>query len=610
MLFLFSAFSLFAAEKSSAKEETNNTAKYVKTEAQKDILTKEERAWLELHPIITLASTEDYPHLASRDEQGIIRGFDADLIAQINQNLNINLTLKLFRGWDDAYESAKMGFVEGILSLSQTAERENIFYFSPVYHNDPTYIITSQEDHTIRSLQDFKSKIIATEKNSIINELVLKEIPNAKLVHGSTIQDVLQLIRSKRSHGALLEGMENYDLDSLGLKISGTIFTKSGEYTIGTHKKNPLLASIITKGINSISKNQMQAMKKKWFNKVSNTSLFSPEELNYIHNSPIIKVGVEDWPPMISTKDGKTIEGIVGELLTRVIQISGLKTELVAKKWNYLLEDFKENKIDILPATYYTEERAKFGLFSDAYTNINNVLYINKDNQYIKSFPDLEGKTLAIQKGFGTIDAIRKKFSKITIIETPTLQDAIIKVSNKEADALFEAQIVAQNYIQQLLITNLKPIYQNSIEENSLHFFSKKDNPILQSILNKALQSIPPQEKNNIIDKWLHQNIKRNINIAFAKDKEPYSSEQTLMKGIEYDIVKAVLAKSNLLTSYEKNLPQKEIQNALFEDQKLDAVVGIKSKNDSLYHSDVLISLQSIAVMICQHFMIHRNKYV
>lgn len=284
VLFLFSAFSLFAAEKSSAKEETNNTAKYVKTEAQKDILTKEERAWLELHPIITLASTEDYPHLASRDEQGIIRGFDADLISQINQNLNINLTLKLFRGWDDAYESAKMGFVEGILSLSQTAERENIFYFSPVYHNDPTYIITSQEDHTIRSLQDFKSKIIATEKNSIINELVLKEIPNAKLVHGSTIQDVLQLIRSKRSHGALLEGMENYDLDSLGLKISGTIFTKSGEYTIGTHKKNPLLASIITKGINSISKNQMQAMKKKWFNKVSNTSLFSPEELNYNPN--------------------------------------------------------------------------------------------------------------------------------------------------------------------------------------------------------------------------------------------------------------------------------------------------------------------------------------
>lgn len=596
VVLFFSLLPLLATERMQQQESNSSKSIYIKTSSHTDLLTKEERAWIQSHPTITLASTEDYTHLASRDEQGIIRGFDADLIEQINKNLSITLSLKLFKGWEDAYAAASNGKVDGILSLSHTPERESTFLFSPVYHNDPTYIVTRKTEYGISTIHDFNGKTVTTEQDNIINDIIAKEAPEAKIIHAPTMQDIFYTIQNKQSDGALIEGMENYNLEAFNLKIAGTIFTKSGEYTIGVHKKNPLLGSIITKGIQSISKNQMQQMKNRWFNKVSQNALFSDEELLYIKNAPVIRVGVENWAPMISTKDGKTIEGIVGELLTRVLQISGLKTELFTDEWNILLTDFKENKLDVLPSTYYTEERATFGLFGDAYTNINNVLYINKDNQTIKSFADLAGKKLAIQKSFGTIDTIRQKFPNIIIIETPTLQDAILKVSNQEADALFEAQIVAEEYIKQLLITNLKPIYQNSIENTFLHFFSKKNDPLLHSILNKALQSIPPQEKNNIIDKWLHPNIKKNIAIAFGKDKEPYSSDQALMRGIEYELVQSILEKSSIVIGNEKYLSKSELQTALFDDLRLDAVVGVKPKNDGLYHSNTLIEFENIAI--------------
>ncbi|MDD3463079.1 MAG: transporter substrate-binding domain-containing protein [Sulfurospirillaceae bacterium] len=564
--------------------------------AKDDFLTKTERFWLSKNQTITLASAGDYDYLASLSPDGKIIGFDADLIAQINKNLQTSITLKIFDGWDSAYVSAKKGEVDGILSISPTKEREDFFNFSPVYHHDATYIVTKKGEHYINNIGDFNGRTVIVEKNNIINKTIEMIAPNAKVITASNVQDILKAVQEGTADGTILEGMANYDLQSLGLKISGSLFVKSGEYTIGTHKSKPILAKIIEKGIHSISKSQMQEMKNRWFQIRSEESLFSSEELAYIQNAPTLKIGVEDWAPMISSKDGKTIEGITGELLNRVLQISGLKTELLLESWSSLLHRFKNKEIDILPATYYTDERATYGLFGDSYTKIKNLLYVNRDNQDIKSLSDMEGKTLVVQKGFGTIPKIKQKFPKIKIIEVDGLENAILKVSNGEADALFEAQIVAQDIIQKLLITNLKPIFQNDIEANALHIFSKKDDLLLHSILNKSLQSISPQEKNNIIDKWLHQDIKRSVNIVFSKNEEPYVMENAFAKGIEYDIVKEILSKKDVLVSYEKFISPEKILNILQEDEKIDVVVGINPQNGTFYYSEPLVDFEYIAI--------------
>lgn len=561
-----------------------------------DVLSKEERAWISENPSLFIASIANYSALAMNDEKGNARGFEPDLLALINQNLNINLKIKLYTGWESAYNAASKGEVDGIFSLTHTKARESIFNFSPVYHQDPTYLITKNDDHSVQSLVDLNGKTVVTENANIINEVIRKEAPKANIIHAPTINDILQTLYNGNADVAVLEAINKQHLDALGLKVAASAYTISGEYTIGTHKSKPLLGPIITKGIQSISKEQKQRLKNKWFDKQYGSSLFTTEELKYIQNTPVIKIGIEDWPPLISTKDGTSIEGIVGELLSRVIEISGLKIKLISGPWNELLRDFKNQKIDILPATYYTEERATYGLYSDSYSKINNLLYVTKDNNTIKSFEDLHYKTLAIQKGFGTIDAIRAKYPKIKIIETPSLEDAILKVSNKEVDALFEAQIVAQNYIQKLLINNLKPIYQNSIDAGSLHIFSRKDDVILQSIINKSLQSIPPQEKNNIIDKWLNQEIKKSVNIAFTKNREPYSMDKQLLKGIEYEIASKVLAKSNISINYEKFLSRSQMETALLDDAKLDMAVGVKQSNHTLFYSDPLVSFENIVI--------------
>ncbi|MFK5894545.1 MAG: transporter substrate-binding domain-containing protein [Pseudomonadota bacterium] len=226
------------------------------------------------------------------------------------------------------------------------------------------------------------------------------------------------------------------------------------------------------------------------------------EQEKYWINSNTIKVGIEPWAPMIYYENNQA-KGLVGEILNLVIDKTGLKVELINKSWDDLLSAFKNKTIDLLPDTYNTPERARYGLFSKPYFTVREQIYVKQANRDIKSFEDLSGKKLAVIKGFATIELIHKYYPDIEIIETTNFKQSVQWVLTGKVDALFESQISAQDFFQEHSISGVKGIHQFSIKANKLHFFTQKDNPLLQSILQKGLDALSKQEKIRIKDKWL-----------------------------------------------------------------------------------------------------------
>ena len=245
------------------------------------------------------------------------------------------------------------------------------------------------------------------------------------------------------------------------------------------------------------------------------------EERVWIENN-IVKVGVEQWSPVIFSNNGTDIDGIAGDFLKNIIEISGLKIEIVNKGWNDLLTDFKAKKIDLLPATYFTEKRSEFGLYSDSYFKMKDSIFVKDESFEINSMKDLKGKRLAVIEGYGTIDKIRRDFPEIDIVLTRDLSDSIFQVLNGNVDALFEGEIAVRNKIQDELIVGLKAIPQISFRAAGLHFFSNIDEPILQSIIQKSLKQITKYEKDKIISKWIKNggdreviHIQQNSSVSF-----------------------------------------------------------------------------------------------
>ncbi len=253
------------------------------------------------------------------------------------------------------------------------------------------------------------------------------------------------------------------------------------------------------------------------------------EEKNWI-KTHTVKVGVEQWAPVVFSNDGKDIDGISGDFTKKIINNTGLKVEIINDNWDKLLTDFEAKKLDILPATYYTNKRAKFGLYSDGYFAMKDYIYVKDTTTNINSLEDLNGKTLAIPKGYGTIDKVIKKFPNIKIILTKDLDDSIFRVLNGKVDALYDGQIAVEKKIKDELLTGLKGIAQNSFKAAKLHYFSKIDEPILQSILQKGLSSIAFEQRNKIIEKW----VPNSNNLDFTYDELKWLDKKEPIKYV-YD---------------------------------------------------------------------------
>lgn len=335
------------------------------------------------------------------------------------------------------------------------------------------------------------------------------------------------------------------------------------------------------------------------FDLLNNKISLNKEELEYIKNMKPLKIGVDTWKAILGLKNKESLDGLAGEIINEVLKQTGLKFEFIQGDWSNLLQDFKDKKLDILPATIFTKERTNFAQFSNSYLSIKNYLYVKASNNSIKSFKDLENKTLAIQKDFGSIEAIKSKYPKIKIIETKNVEDAIQKVLNEEADALFDLQLVIENHMKEFLITNLKSVSQYSIENESLQImFHKTANKNLKSILNKAIKELSFSKKNEIISKWINTlDIKNSLNILLLKDMKPYSFEDSYLKGIDFELINKIFSLSSISINNIKNTNQLEHEELLNQSAFYDlAISREKNKQKGLFYSNAFSGYENVVV--------------
>ncbi|MFK5892004.1 MAG: transporter substrate-binding domain-containing protein, partial [Pseudomonadota bacterium] len=263
------------------------------------------------------------------------------------------------------------------------------------------------------------------------------------------------------------------------------------------------LINKINKGFNKISIDKLRQIENKWIDSESSfykNSPFTSEELNWIKEN-IVKVGIESWAPIIFMENGSP-KGLAGDMLKLLAEKTGLNLQFINKPWEDLILDLKDKKVDLLPDSYYSKERTKFGLFSKPYFTMREQIYVTNNNTQIQSFDDLSYKSIAILKGYAITASIKKQYPDIHIIETDNLIQSVKLVLSGQVDALLESQLTSEYFFQEQGIFDLKGIPQFALDTNKLHFLSRIDQPILHSIVQKGLNAISNQEKTKIIEKW------------------------------------------------------------------------------------------------------------
>lgn len=478
-------------------------------------LTTSELQWLVQNPVVRVGVDEVYPPFEFVDENGHYQGMAKEYLDVLAPLLGVKFERVKGLPWAEVVEQLKAGNLDIAPVMTNTPERRKFALLTHDYLDFPIAIITRNSTQNITSLKDMEGKTVAIPRGySDLEEIPAKQSGvNIKIVE--TPVDALREVASGNAdaaHGniAVLSFLiQKHSL--INLKVAGISELKSGSHAMAVRKDWPIFHAILSKALGQLDQSVHQRIRTKWLMvqmdlnefSMSKKITLSAEERMWINANPEISVGIEEWYPFVRAENTGEAGGIAGDFMNLVMAKTGLKMNIVPDEWATLLSDFEKGKIDLLPATYYTDERATYGRYSNPYFSAKEFLYVLENNTDIRSFEDLRGKKLAIPEDFGTIPKVREKFPDIEIVETKNQLASIYAVLNGEVDATFESQIVMEDLIRKELISGVKAVGQTAFKASPLYFFSHKDKPLLQAILTKALDSITEAERSVILNKWI-----------------------------------------------------------------------------------------------------------
>ncbi|PLX70802.1 MAG: hypothetical protein C0602_04670 [Denitrovibrio sp.] len=231
---------------------------------------------------------------------------------------------------------------------------------------------------------------------------------------------------------------------------------------------------------------------------------YSAAEIEYIKQKrEIVMCTDPDWMPYEKFDSHDTYIGVSADYHKLLSHLTGLSyTMYRTKNWPETLEVAQEGKCDILSILNQTPERDKYLDFTVPYIKSPSVFVTRESDKFINGIDDLNGKTLAVVKGYMIDEIIKSKHPDINRIYADNIVQALNLVSRGKAFATAGSLLEMSYNIRQQGMLNLK-ITGDAKFGYELKVGVKKGEDILLSVLNKALSNITKEEKDQILNKWI-----------------------------------------------------------------------------------------------------------
>jgi len=224
----------------------------------------------------------------------------------------------------------------------------------------------------------------------------------------------------------------------------------------------------------------------------------------WLRDHPVIRIAQDPgWPPVEFTDMRGEPSGMAGDYLNLIEQRLGMKFERVLNlTWQEAYARMKRWEIDMTTSVAVTPERTEFWAFTKPYMVIPIVIIAHDDVTYIGNMRELSGEKVAIVDGYAVDDWIPRDYPDIRLVRVKTAEEGLLTLQRGEVFAYIENMLIVGYYMTKLKMSTLK-IAGETPYVNAQCMAVRKDWAPLAGILQKALDSISEEERNEIYRKWL-----------------------------------------------------------------------------------------------------------
>ena len=179
----------------------------------------------------------------------------------------------------------------------------------------------------------------------------------------------------------------------------------------------------------------------------SAASTGAADQLAAIQTNGKLVVALEGaWQPWSYHDESDTLVGYDVEVSRAIAEKLGVEPKYVESDWDSLFAGLDAGRFDIVcNGVEVTDERAKTYDFTTPYGYIHTALAVRKDNEDIKSFEDLKGKTTANSLASTYMELAESYGATVQGIDT--LEETIQLLTAGRIDATLNADVSFYDYL-------------------------------------------------------------------------------------------------------------------------------------------------------------------
>ena len=284
------------------------------------------------------------------------------------------------------------------------------------------------------------------------------------------------------------------------------------ENKIGTITKERINLIINTYKVLGLMKNSIDIDDLIYTKHLNNSFTLSKEESDYLKNKKEIKFCIDpDWMPFEKIEDNKHI-GISADYVDIIESKLNVPITLVqTKSWSESLSKAKERVCDIIPLIVKTDNRDKYLNFTSPYIKLPLVMAGGIEDSFIEDINQYKNKKIGISKDYAFGEILKAKYPHLNFVEVENMKDGFEQIQKGQISGFIEnlttiGFAIQKNYIGQIkIIAKLNETLEAGIS-------SRNDEPILNSIFQKALDSIDSKKREEIYNKWVYVNYQKETN--------------------------------------------------------------------------------------------------
>ena len=231
------------------------------------LLTAEEQAWVNKHPVLLFAPERDFPPFSFVDSQGQHRGLSADVLDLVQEHTGLKFQAVAAGDRSANIDRLKRRDVDLLTSLRPTPEREQFIAFTSAYVSSPAVVLRRRNDHRSGDLAKMGGQRVAVDRNSAVEDFLHGNFPDIVPVEVDiAAQGLRDLVTGDVDACAINLATASFviERDRLGgLRVAG----ETGYFstlTLGYRKDWPMLGRVLEKGLAQISEAERAQMIARW----------------------------------------------------------------------------------------------------------------------------------------------------------------------------------------------------------------------------------------------------------------------------------------------------------------------------------------------------------